>query len=160
MIWPKAVEYFERGLQLRVAVTDRLGEATTLNHYARAFDSWGETQKAFECYEKALADLGVLSAIATGKLRRFTAWPTPSPSAMNFSEQVDRTEAALAIINGLRTKITSRDLRASYFASLQDIYKLHIDLLMRLHRRQPTAGYDVAALKTYEQGVRGVLSTC
>ena len=61
------------------------------------------------------------------------------------------TEAALGIINTLRTNVTSRDLRASYFASVQDIYKLHIDLLMRLHRRQPTAGFDVAALKTYEQ---------
>ena len=62
-----------------------------------------------------------------------------------------RTEAALAIINTLRTKVTSRDLRASYFASVQDLYKLHIDLLMRLHRRQPAAGFDAAALKTYEQ---------
>src|SRR5262249_29565446 len=41
--------------------------------------------------------------------------------------------------------------RASYFASVQDLYKLHIDLLMRLHRRQPAAGFDIAALKTYEQ---------
>ena len=62
-----------------------------------------------------------------------------------------RTEAALAIINTLRTKVASRDLRASYFASVQDLYKLHIDLLMRLHRRQPAAGFDVAALKAYEQ---------
>src|SRR6185369_16205061 len=34
---------------------------------------------------------------------------------------------------------------------VQDLFKLHIDLLMRLHRREPTAGFDVAALKTYEQ---------
>jgi CHAT domain-containing protein len=62
-----------------------------------------------------------------------------------------RTEAALNLINTLRTKVASRDLRASYFASVQDLYKLHIDLLMRLHRRQPAAGFDVAAFKAYEQ---------
>src|SRR5262249_33458982 len=62
-----------------------------------------------------------------------------------------QTKPALAIINTLRKKVTSRDLRASYFASVQDLYKLHIDLLMRLHRRQPTAGFDAAALQTYEQ---------
>src|SRR6185295_1719011 len=62
-----------------------------------------------------------------------------------------RTEAALAIINTLRTKVNSRYLRASYFASVQDLYKLHIDLMMRLHRLHPAAGFDVAALKTYEQ---------
>ena len=70
---------------------------------------------------------------------------------MIFSRASKLTEAALAIINTLRTKVTSRDLRASYFASVQDLYKLHIDLLMRLHRRQPAAGFDVAALKAYEQ---------
>jgi CHAT domain-containing protein len=42
-------------------------------------------------------------------------------------------------------------MRASYLASVQDFYKLHIDLLLRLHRRQPSGGYDVAALKASEQ---------
>ena len=98
-----------------------------------------------------LCPSGVLSVIATGKSRPFTGWPAPNPTSMIFSGRVQRTEAALAIINTLRTKVASRDLRASYFASVQDLYKLHIDLLMRLHRRQPAAGFDVAALKTYEQ---------
>src|SRR6185369_3077142 len=69
----------------------------------------------------------------------------------DLSRASQLTEAALAIVNTLRTKVASRVLRASYFASVQDIYKLHIDLLMRLHRQQPTAGFDVASLETYEQ---------
>src|SRR6185369_1927463 len=69
----------------------------------------------------------------------------------DLSRASQLTESALAIINTLRTKVASRYLRASYFASVQDIYKLHIDLLMRLHRRQPAAGFDIAALTTYEQ---------
>ncbi|HET8783114.1 MAG TPA: tetratricopeptide repeat protein, partial [Pyrinomonadaceae bacterium] len=146
----KAVEYFERGLQLRVAVSDRLGEATTLNHYGRAFDSWGEPQKAFEYYEKALP-LWRAVGDRNGEVAALYGMARADSERDELLRASGRTEAALNIINALRTKVASRDLRASYFASLQDIYKLHIDLLMRLHRRQPTAGYDVAALKTYEQ---------
>jgi CHAT domain-containing protein/tetratricopeptide (TPR) repeat protein len=146
----KAVEYLERALQMRLAASDRQGEAITLNHLGRVFDLSGEPKKAFEYYDKALpiwravgdrnGEVLALYGLARAESR------LDDPLAAS-----KRTEAALDIINSLRTKVASRDLRASYFASVQDIYKLHIDLLMRLHRRQPTAGFDVAALKTYEQ---------
>ena len=146
----KAVEYLERALKLRVAVGDRQGEAITLNHLGRAFDLWDQPQKALEIYGKALpiwqtvgdrnGEVAALYGMARAELKR--------DDPLRASE---RTGAALAIINTLRTKVASRDLRASYFASVQDLYKLHIDLLMRLHRRQPASGFDVAALKTYEE---------
>jgi CHAT domain-containing protein len=146
----KAVEYLERALQLRIAATDRQGEATTLNHLGRAYDLAREPQKAFDSYDKALpiwrtvgdrnGEVAALYGMARadakrGELVRASQW----------------TETALGLINTLRTKVSSRDLRASYFASVQDLYKLHIGLLMQLHQRQPAAGFDVAALKTYEQ---------
>lgn len=146
----KAVENLERALQLRVSLNDRQGEAITLNHFGRAFDLWREPQKAFEYYDKALpiwravGDRNGEAAALYGMARAEAKLDEPLKASQ-------RTAAALDIINALRTKVTSLDLRASYFASVQDLYKLHIDLLMRLHRSQPTAGFDVAALKTYEQ---------
>jgi CHAT domain-containing protein/Tfp pilus assembly protein PilF len=147
---PEAVEYLERGLQLRVAVSDRQGEAITLNHFGRAFDLWGESQKALEYYDKALP---IWRAVGdrNGEVAALYGIARAESKLNQPLRASQRTEAALTIINTLRTKVASRDLRASYFASVQDIYKLHIDLLMRLHRRQPAAGYDVAALKTYEE---------
>jgi CHAT domain-containing protein/Tfp pilus assembly protein PilF len=146
----QALDYLERALQLRVAVSDRQGEAITLNHFGRAFDLWRQPKKAVEYYDKALpiwravGDRNGEVAALYGMARAESALDDPLQASQ-------RTEAALAIINTLRTKVASRDLRASYFASVQDLYKLHIDLLMQLHRRQPAAGFDVAALKTYEQ---------
>jgi len=146
----KAVEYLERALQLRSAVNDRQGEATTLNHLGRAFDLWGEPRKAFDYYGKALP---IWRAVGdrNGEVAALYGMARAESRLDEVLQASQRTEAALAIINTLRIKVASRDLRASYFASVQDLYKLHIDLLMRLHRRQPTAGFDVAALKTYEQ---------
>jgi CHAT domain-containing protein len=145
----KAVEYFERALQLRVAVSDRQGEALTLNHFGRAFDSWHEPRKALEYYDKALP---IWRAVGdrNGEVAALYGIARAQSEIGELLQASATTEAALAIINTLRTKVASRYLRASYFASVQDIYKLHIELLMQLHRRQPAAGFDVAALKAYE----------
>lgn len=60
-------------------------------------------------------------------------------------------EAALAIIESLRTHISSRELRTSYFATEQQPYELYIDVLMELHRNNPQDGYDVQALEAAER---------
>jgi tetratricopeptide (TPR) repeat protein len=146
----KAIEYLERALPLRVAVSDRQGEAITLNHLGRVYDLAGDPQKADEYYGKALP---IWRAVGdrNGEVAALYGMARAESKRDDFTQASQRTESALAIINALRTKVDSRDLRASYFASVQDLFKLHIDLLMQLHRRQPTAGFDVAALKTYEQ---------
>ncbi|MET0648270.1 MAG: CHAT domain-containing tetratricopeptide repeat protein [Pyrinomonadaceae bacterium] len=147
----RAVEYLNRALPLRVAVGDRQGEATTLNHLGRAYDLLGEPRRALQLYEQALpiwqsvGDRNGEVAALYGAAR--------AESALGDLERARvRSESALLIVNSLRTKVTSEELRASYFASVQDLYELHIDLLMQLHRRQPSAGLDAAALKAYEQG--------
>jgi CHAT domain-containing protein/Tfp pilus assembly protein PilF len=146
----QARDYLDRALELRRSLSDRQGEAITLNHYGRAFDLWRQPQKALEYYDKALV---IWRAVGdrNGEVAALYGMARAESKSGEVLMASQRTEAALDIINKLRTKVASRDLRASYFASVQDIYKLHIDLLMRLHRRQPAAGYDVAALKTYEQ---------
>jgi CHAT domain-containing protein len=143
----KAIEFLERALQLRVAASDRHGEANTLNHLGRAFDMWGEPQKSLDYYGKALP---IWRAVGdrNGEVAALYGMARAEPDLDRANQRI---EAALDIINTLRTKVASRDLRASYFASVQHLYKLHIDLLMRLHRRQPAAGFNVAALKAYEQ---------
>jgi CHAT domain-containing protein/Tfp pilus assembly protein PilF len=146
----EAVEYLERALKLRVALSDRVGEATTLNHLGRAYDLWRQPQKAFDYYDKALP---IWRAVGdqNGEVTALYGMARAESNLGDLLRASQLTESALAIINTLRTRVTSRDLRASYFASLQDIYKLHIDLLMQRHRRQPAAGFDIAALKAYEQ---------
>ena len=146
----QAVDSLERALQLRVAVSDRQGEAITLNQFGRAYELAHEPQKADEYYAKALP---IWRAVGdrNGEVAALYGMARAEADLGDLLRALQRTESALDIINTLRTKVASRDLRASYFASVQDLFKLHIDLLMRLHRRQPADGFDVAALKAYEQ---------
>jgi CHAT domain-containing protein/Tfp pilus assembly protein PilF len=146
----KAVEILERALQLRVTISDRHGEATTLNQLGRAYSAWKKPGKALEYYERALPIWHAVGD-SNGEVAALYGMARADAALDDLPRARQRTEAALDTINKLRTKVTSRNLRASYFASLQDVFKLHIDLLMRLHRQQPAAGFDVAALKAYEQ---------
>jgi tetratricopeptide (TPR) repeat protein len=114
-------------------VSDRQGEAITLNQLGRAFDLSGEPQKTLEYYGKALP---IWRAVGdrNGEVAALYGMARAESKLDDLLRASQHTEAALNIINTLRTKVASRDLRASYFASVQDLYKLHIDLLMRLHR--------------------------
>ena len=65
---------------------------------------------------------------------------------------------AVEIIESLRTKIASPELRTSYFASQQGNYEFYIDLLMQLHKQNPSQGYDGRALHASERSrARGLL---
>lgn len=68
----------------------------------------------------------------------------------NFNQSLTNIEAAIKIIEGLRTKIGSQELRQSYFATVQDYYQFYIDLLMQLHQQNPQKGYDALAFHASE----------
>ncbi len=59
-------------------------------------------------------------------------------------------EAALRAIEGLRTRVSTADLRAMFQSSRRDAYELYIDLLMTLHHERPNADHDLEALEASE----------
>jgi CHAT domain-containing protein/Tfp pilus assembly protein PilF len=71
-------------------------------------------------------------------------------------------EASLALLESLRARLASQKLRASYLASVRKPYEFYVDLLTELHRREPSAGFDVRALQASErervQGLRELLA--
>jgi CHAT domain-containing protein len=54
-------------------------------------------------------------------------------------------------VESLRTEVDSRDLRASYFASVYRYHELHVDVLMGLHRRDRQPGLAAAAFEASER---------
>ncbi|WP_204101805.1 MULTISPECIES: hypothetical protein, partial [Spirulina sp. CCY15215] len=59
-------------------------------------------------------------------------------------------EKSIAILEDLRTKAPTTELRQTYFASVQGYYQFYIDLLMELHRNNPNKGYDARAFQASE----------
>ena len=144
----KALEYYK--LAQETDKGNRSGQAITLNQMGKLYADLGQ-------YRKALAVLneGLSLALAVGD-RPTQASVLYSIAAAerergNIREGLARVEAAIAIVEDLRVKLTSQKLRTSYFASKQDYYELYIDLLMLLHKRRPEAGFDAKALQASER---------
>src|SRR5262249_4815416 len=60
-------------------------------------------------------------------------------------------EQAVVMIESLRTNTASQELRASYFASLQDFYESYIDVLMQMHKQNQATSFDALALAVSER---------
>jgi CHAT domain-containing protein/Tfp pilus assembly protein PilF len=146
----KALEYFDRSLVLRRAVGDRQGEAITLSDTGNLYSSLGQYPKALEYYGEALSlsrlveDRGLEASILRG--RALVARDRKEPG-----DGLKDVQAAIGIIEALRTKVASQELRASYFASAQQYFETYIDVLMQLHSDHPNDKYDVRALEANER---------
>ncbi|BAY60406.1 TPR domain protein [Calothrix brevissima NIES-22] len=146
----KALEYYNNALPLRRAVGDRGGEANTLNNIGVVYSNLGDQHKALEYYNNALP---LRRAVGDKDGEAATLYNLASLERSRGNLQAARTnvEAAIKIIEELRTKIDNKDLRTSYFATKQNYYKFYIDLLMELHKKEPYLGYAALALHYSER---------
>ncbi len=146
----KALEYYDQALPIHRSVGDRPGEARTLNNIGEVYYSLGETQKAHDNHTQSLllsravldlyAEAKSLYGIARVKLKQGELLQARS-----------NLESALHIVESLRVKVASPELRASFFASVQDYYDFYINLLMRMHQLDPNQGIDAVALEVSER---------
>ena len=146
----EAVKYYQQALVLQRATDDRAGTAITLNNLAIAYDALDDREAAFENLQQALSILQMLgdrSSLATTRYN--IAKLKASEGALQ--EAKENVEIALELVEDLRTNVESKDLRATYFATVQEFYDLYIHLLMSLHWQDPTGSYDAQALYASER---------
>lgn len=148
--YDEALDHFSKALNLRRVVQDTRGTLATLNNIGTTLGRLPNDAEALKYFQLALklgrflgdrqAEADILLNVAYIEARRGDL-----ASALANSDQ------ALGIIESLRTKTASQELRASYLATEHSKYEFYIDLLMRLHKAQPAAGYDAKALQASER---------
>jgi CHAT domain-containing protein len=131
-------------------VGDKAGEATTLNYIGRVYSDLAEKQKALEFYNQSLP-LSRAVGNKAGEAANLGNIASVERKRGNLNEALTQIQAAIKIIEELRTKIASQQLCASYFATVQGYYQFYIDLLMQLHKTKPSKGYDALALHISER---------
>ncbi|UNU20308.1 CHAT domain-containing protein [Microcoleus vaginatus PCC 9802] len=146
----KALEYYSQSLPLFRAIGDRSGEAATLNNISNVYAELGEKQKALEYYSQSLP-LSRATGDRAGEAVTLFHIAYVKRAQNNLTEALNDLEASIKIIENLRTKIASPELRSSYFATVQNRYEFYIDLLMQLHKTNPKSGYDRKALEASER---------
>ncbi|MEA5545869.1 CHAT domain-containing tetratricopeptide repeat protein, partial [Limnoraphis robusta CCNP1324] len=146
-----ALDFYNQSLPLTRQVGDKAGEATTLNNIGSVYNALGDRQTALEFYNQSLP-LRRQVGDKAGEALALNNIAFLKRSQGNLTEALTDMELAINIIEELRTKIISQDLRTSYFASVYGYYEFYIDLLMELHQQNPNQGYDAKALNASERG--------
>lgn len=147
---PNALDAYHRALTLFQTIGDRSGQAASLHGLGAVYESLAETLKALDAYQQALARRRAI-ADRSGEASTRAGLARVERDRGNLSEARTQIETALTIVESQRRQVVSPDLRASFLASKDNYYEFYVDLLMRLHRRQPSAGYDAAALQAAER---------
>ncbi|HEX8650273.1 MAG TPA: CHAT domain-containing tetratricopeptide repeat protein [Pyrinomonadaceae bacterium] len=155
----KAIDYLQPALAIAKHTESRPFEAKSLDGLGQAYAAVGETQKAFDYYNQALP---LSRAVKDRKLEALIQYHLAQSlgSRGDLTGALSHVEEALALVESVRMKIGSQELRSAYFATVQGYYEFYINLLMRLHKQHPSAGYDSKALQASErQRARSLLET-
>ncbi|MFL6501128.1 MAG: tetratricopeptide repeat protein, partial [Candidatus Udaeobacter sp.] len=147
----KALEYHQQALSLHVAIEDKQNQAAVLNNIGRAYYLLSDPAKAFDYYNQALVLFRAIED-RNNAARSLQGLARVEKSRGNLVQARKDIEGALALIETVRARSGSQQLRASYTASMENAYELYIDLLMKLHEQEPKAGFDAAALQASERG--------
>jgi CHAT domain-containing protein/Flp pilus assembly protein TadD len=146
----KALSNYNQSLPLSERVGDKAGIAITLNNIGSVYDDLGEKQKALSNYNQSLPLMRAVGYKA-GVAAILGNIAYTERNRGNLNAALTSMKEAITIIEDLRTKVVDQKLRTSYFASKQDYYQSYIDLLMQLHRKQPSKGYVAEALHISER---------
>ena len=152
----KALDYFNRAFLLSQAASDPRAQAYALNSIGHIYERRGQRQKALDHYKNAIA-LNRATEDRAAEVQTLHNIARVARDLGDLKEAYDQSKAMLNIVETFRAKVASQELRASYFASAHQHYELYIDVLMRLHKRDPAAGYDAAALEASERSRGRVL---
>jgi CHAT domain-containing protein/tetratricopeptide (TPR) repeat protein len=147
----EALEYYTRALDLnRKSGGFKREEAITLNDIGYVYWKLGDQQKALDHYKKALS-LHRTVMNSFGESVTLYEIAVLERTRGNLAEARSQVEAALKVVESLRGKVASYELRSSYFASERQRYDFYIDLLMQMHKRQPSEGIAADALQASER---------
>ena len=145
-----ALASFEKALQLTKLGQDQRDAAYTLNYIGQVYESLGNKERALSYYRRALP-LNLRAADPAGESLTRYDLAHAERARGNLDQAIQQIEAAIKIAESLRIKVSSQDLRASYFATVRQNYELYIDILMALHKERPTDGFDARAFAISEK---------
>jgi CHAT domain-containing protein/Tfp pilus assembly protein PilF len=147
----KALEHITPALALNRKIKNVRSETASLLLLGTIHLTLGETDKALEQFQQALP-LSRATRDQNTEAATLYQLARTDIARDRLTDARQHIEAALTITETVRAQLLSQDLRAAYLAARRDYYELYTDLLMQLHKREPTANHHAAALEISERG--------
>jgi len=146
-----AIEDYKRALMFNREGKDEREEAYTLSNIGRVQQAQGSNQEALDNYTRALA-LNRATGDRFGESGTLYRIAAVEQALGRSKDARSHCEQSISLIESLRGGVASPDLRSSYVATVHQVYELYIDVLMSLHKLDPSAGFDRTALEASEAG--------
>lgn len=146
----KAVTLLDRSLDVQSRIRDPRAEALTRTSMGEAWRLQSEYARALEAF-RAAVELSRKAQYRLGEAEGFDGLARVSMSVNDLDSARSHIEQALVLAESLRAEVESRDLRATYFASVQRYHETHVNVLMRLHKKSPGRGLAAAAFEASER---------
>jgi tetratricopeptide (TPR) repeat protein len=146
----KALELHQQALEIQRAAQNIRREAISLTNIGHVYNLEAQPEKALEQFDKALSifrnigDLNNAAAALEGRARAELIRGDLVSSRKNIEE-------SLSLIETVRARSGSQQLRASYLASREKAYEFYVNLLVQLEVKEPGKGHAAEALKVSER---------
>src|SRR5207249_392670 len=141
----KSIDLFQQSLVKYREAKHWRGQSSALNNIGYYFEVLHESQTAQNYYLRALAFAKSASDREGVSATLYNLARTEAVQGQLDKARRD-IEDCLSLNEVSRVKVSSHDLRASYFASVIQHYQFYVSLLMKLHSLHPRDGYDGLAL--------------
>lgn len=145
-----ALSSLQKSLALNRIGQDFRHEANALNLIGKVYEDSQQRDRALQYYQRALP-LSRAAADPAGESNSLFNIARIERDRGNLLDAEQNLKSAIGIAESTRSKVSSQDLRASYFATIHEIYELYIDVLMLLHKLRPAAGLDSQAFALSEK---------
>lgn len=145
-----ALKFFKQALSIQRETEDHHGEANVLYNLGAITLLTGKVSEAEKYFKESLQlsrklDLRLVEADNLVGLARIER------QRKRLSTSRAKIEDALAIVESVRSEVTSSELRTAFFSSVYNYYAFYIDLLMQLDQLDPRHGLSHEALLASER---------
>ena len=145
-----ALAFYKRARSLSHAQGDRRWEALALNNTGEIHRRLGKPRLALIDLEKALRLSRVAEDRAGESLTQFNLAHLKRGLG-RLAEARAHIEASLDLIELLRARVASTELRTTLVAAVRQRYEFYVALLMQMHGRHPASSNDALALQASER---------
>lgn len=146
----QALDHLQQAAALWPTMDDNATKELTLKTLGEAYADIGAYDEAHPYFERLLAMARARDGRST-EADVLVCLARVAAAREQLDEARAQMETALKLHESLRGKLPSDELRSSYFATVKRHYQFYLNILMRLHRAQPTAGFDALALQANER---------
>jgi CHAT domain-containing protein len=146
----ESLKCLDRALVLQRSAGDARLEALIHTGFGKTYELLGSQTRAAESFGRAL-ELSQASKDRMGEATALFGMARVAERGNDLDAARDYLERSLEVTESLRADVESRELRTSYFASIDRVHELYVDVLMRLSEMRPREGLAAAAFGASER---------